>query len=160
MSPHTRMLLTIEKLVYGGDGLARVPGADGRSTAVFAPFVLPGERVEAEIKEEKPGLARASTLHVIAPSSERVAAPCPYFGSCGGCHYQHIPYEKQLEFKKQILSESLERIAKIKLQNDIQQHASPPWGYRNRTRLQVRNNPQFLLAYYRLQSNELIAVRE
>jgi len=53
------MLLSIEKLIYGGDGLARTPaGADGRSMAVFVPFVLPGERVEAEIRRGKPGFAR------------------------------------------------------------------------------------------------------
>ena len=53
------MLLSIEKLIYGGDGVARTPaGADGRSMAVFVPFVLPGERVDVEIRQEKPGFAR------------------------------------------------------------------------------------------------------
>ncbi len=154
------MLLTIEKLVYGGDGLARVPGPDGRSRAVFVPFVLPGERVEAEIVEEKPGFARASVTHLIEPSAERATAPCPYFGNCGGCHYQHIPYQRQLEFKVQILRETLERIAKIKLDREIQVHASPPWNYRNRTRLQVRTDPEFALGYYRFGSNAVLPIRE
>jgi 23S rRNA (uracil1939-C5)-methyltransferase len=154
------MLLTIEKLIYGGDGLARVPGADGRNRAVFVPFVLPGERVEAEITEEKPGFARAAVTRLVEPSAERTAAPCPYFGKCGGCHYQHIPYERQLEFKAQILRETLERIAKIKLDSEIQVHASPPWNYRNRTRLQIRNKPEFTLGYYRFGSNEVIPIRE
>ena len=154
------MLLTIEKLVYGGDGLARLPGLDGRSRAVFVPFVLPGERVDAEIVEEKPGFARASVTRLVEPSPERTAAPCPYFGKCGGCHYQHIPYERQLEFKVQVLLETLERIAKIKLDSEIQVHASPPWNYRNRTRLQVSTEPEFTLGYYRLGSNEVIPIRE
>jgi 23S rRNA (uracil1939-C5)-methyltransferase len=169
------MLLTIEKLVYGGDGLARMPGPDGRSRAVFVPFVVPGERVEAEIREEKPGFARASVARLIEPSPERTAAPCPYFGSCGGCHYQYLPYERQLEFKSQILRETLERIAKIKLDSEIQVHPSPPWNYRNRTRLQVRGpqaarfppagvevrtEPEFVLGYYRFGSNDVIPIRE
>src|ERR1019366_7629233 len=102
------MLLSIEKLIYGGDGLARTPaGADGRSMAVFVPFVLPGERVEAEIRQEKPGFARGSVAQLIEASPHRVEAHCPYFRQCGGCHYQHVPYERQLEFKAGILRETL-----------------------------------------------------
>src|ERR1700758_3539601 len=74
--------VTVEKLVYGGDGLARV---DGR--VVLTPFVLPGERVKVEARQEKPGLVRADALDVIEAAPERTAAPCPYFGRCGGCHY-------------------------------------------------------------------------
>ena len=140
----TTMLLSIEKLIYGGDGLARTPaGADGRSMAVFVPFVLPGERVEAEIRQEKPGFARGSVAQLIEASPDRVEARCPYFRQCGGCHYQHIPYERQLEFKAGILRETLQRIAKIELKSEIRLHASPPWNYRNRTRLQVRTAPEF-----------------
>src|SRR3954452_6080920 len=73
--------VTVEKLVYGGDGLSRL---DGR--VVFTPFVLPGERIRARSKQEKPGLIRASVLDVLAPAPERVPPPCPYFGRCGGCH--------------------------------------------------------------------------
>jgi len=138
------MLLSIEKLIYGGDGLARTPpGADGRSMAVFVPFVLPGERVEAEIRQEKPGFARGSLTQVIEASPDRVETRCPYFRQCGGCHYQHIPYQRQLEFKAEILRETLQRIAKIDLTSEIRLHASPPWNYRNRTRLQVRTGPGF-----------------
>ena len=138
------MLLSIEKLIYGGDGLARTPaGADGRSMAVFVPFVLPGERVEAEIRQEKPGFARGSVAQLIEASPDRVEARCPYFRQCGGCHYQHIPYERQLEFKAGILRETLQRIAKIELKSEIRLHASPPWNYRNRTRLQVQTAPEF-----------------
>ena len=144
------LLLSIEKLIYGGDGLARTPaGADGRSMAVFVPFVLPGERVEAEIRQEKPGFARGSVTQLIEASPDRVEARCPYFQQCGGCHYQHIPYERQLEFKAGILRETLQRIAKIELKSEIRLHASPPWNYRNRTRLQVRTVPEFALGYFR-----------
>jgi 23S rRNA (uracil1939-C5)-methyltransferase len=155
------LLLSIEKLIYGGDGLARTPaGADGRSMAVFVPFVLPGERVEAEIRQEKPGFARGSLTQLIEASPDRVEARCPYFRQCGGCHYQHIPYQRQLEFKAAILRETLQRIAKIELQSEIRQHASPPWNYRNRTRLQVRTAPEFALGYFRFGSHEFLPVRE
>jgi 23S rRNA (uracil1939-C5)-methyltransferase len=155
------MLLSIEKLIYGGDGLARTPaGADGRSMAVFVPFVMPGERVEAEIAPGKAGFARGSVTQLVEPSAARLAARCPYFQQCGGCHYQHIPYEQQLEFKAGILRETLQRVAKIELREEIHLHASPPWSYRNRTRLQVRTVPDFALAYFRFGSHELLPVRE
>jgi 23S rRNA (uracil1939-C5)-methyltransferase len=170
------MLLSIEKLIYGGDGLARTPaGADGRSMAVFVPFVLPGERVEAEIRQEKPGFARGSVVRLIEASPDRVEARCPYFRQCGGCHYQHILYERQLEFKAAILRETLQRIAKIELKTEIRLHASPAWNYRNRTRLRVQTaaefppqtgktgrsgDPGFALGYFRMGSHEFLPVGE
>ncbi|HUM06684.1 MAG TPA: class I SAM-dependent RNA methyltransferase [Terriglobales bacterium] len=155
------MLLTIDKLIYGGDGLARTPpDADGRSMAVFVPFVAPGERVEVDIAQGKPGFARGSVQRIIEPSSERVEAACSYFERCGGCHYQHIPYERQLEYKAGILRETLRRIAKIELKGEIKQHAAPPFGYRNRTRLRVQTAPEFALGYYRFGSHEFLAVEK
>ena len=155
------MLLSIEKLIYGGDGLARTaPAADGRSMAVFVPFVLPDEKIEAEVRQEKPGFARGNVTRMIEASPDRIEPRCPYFQQCGGCHYQHIPYERQLDFKSQILRETLQRIAKIELKDEIRLHPSPPWNYRNRTRLQVRTDPQFALGYYRFGSREFLPVRE
>jgi 23S rRNA (uracil1939-C5)-methyltransferase len=155
------LLLSIEKLIYGGDGLARTPPADdGRSMTIFVPFVLPGERVEAEIRQEKPGFARGAVARLIEASPDRVEARCPYFRQCGGCHYQHIPYERQLDFKAGILRETLQRIAKIELKSEIRLHASPPWNYRNRTRLQVRTVPEFALGYFRLSSHQFLPVSE
>jgi 23S rRNA (uracil1939-C5)-methyltransferase len=155
------MILSIEKLIYGGDGLARTPpGADGRSMAVFVPFVLPGERVEVELSQEKSGFARAALTQLVETSPDRIEPRCPYFGQCGGCHYQHIPYPRQLDFKAAILRETLQRIAKIDLKAEIRVHASAPWNYRNRTRLQVRNEPQFALGYFHFGSHEFLPVRE
>ena len=143
--------------------------------AVFVPFVLPGERVEAEIRQEKPGFARGSVAQLIEASPDRVEARCPYFRQCGGCHYQHIAYERQLEFKAVILRETLQRIAKIELKSEIRLHASPPWNYRNRTRLRVQTAPEFppqtgktgrsgdpgfALGYFRIGSHEFLSVGE
>ncbi len=155
------MLLNIEKLIYGGDGLARLPADDrGRGKAVFIPFVLAAEKIEAAITEEKPGFARAHAAAIVEPSPNRVSPPCPHFGRCGGCHYQHATYGHQLEIKTEILRENLRRIAKLELACEIQVHASPPWNYRNRSRLQLRTRPAFALGYFKFASHELLPVEE
>lgn len=155
------MLFTIEKLIYGGDGLARtVPDAQGRSKAVFVPFVLGGEQVEARVVEEKHGFARARTEKLVKPSPERVKPHCPYFQRCGGCHYQHTGYEQQLAIKQSILSETIQRIAKVNLPGVPHVHSAAPWNYRNRTRMKVRGGQRFALGYYRFNSHELLPVEE
>ncbi|HEY6370483.1 MAG TPA: 23S rRNA (uracil(1939)-C(5))-methyltransferase RlmD, partial [Candidatus Sulfotelmatobacter sp.] len=164
------MLLTIEKLIYGGDGLARLPvtsPADlrahevgGRGKTIFVPFVLEGEKIEASLTEQKPGFERAIADSIVAPSPHRVPPPCPHFTRCGGCQYQHTTYEHQLEIKKEILSESLRRTAKLELPFDIEVHPSPPWNYRNRSRLQVRAKPTFAAGYFKLASHDLLPVEE
>jgi 23S rRNA (uracil1939-C5)-methyltransferase len=160
------LLLTIEKLIYGGDGLARLP-ADPLNNkdrecgkAVFGPFVLAGEKIEAAITEQKPGFARARANAIAEPSPHRVLPSCPHFTHCGGCNYQHAAYEHQLDIKKEILRENLRRIAKLELQCEIQVHPSPPWSYRNRSRLQVQTRPHFAAGYFRFASHQLLAVEE
>ena len=155
------MQLTIEKLVYGGDGLARLPADDaGKGKAVFVPFVLAGEEVAATLAEQRPGFARAALDSVVRPSAERVAPACPHFGSCGGCHYQHASYPEQLRIKSEILRENLRRLAKLELTAEIEVHASPSWQYRNRTRLALRHEGGFRLGYRRMNSDEVLAVEE
>jgi 23S rRNA (uracil1939-C5)-methyltransferase len=151
--------LNIEKMVYGGDGLARLPADDrGPGKAVFVPFVLPGEAVEATLREEKPGFARAQLDGILAASPRRVDPRCPYFQRCGGCHYQHTDYEHQLEIKAAILKENLRRIARLDLNAELRVHPSPPWNYRNRSRFKVQTAPEFALGYYKFNSHELLAV--
>jgi 23S rRNA (uracil1939-C5)-methyltransferase len=153
--------LTIEKLIYGGDGLARLPADErGRGKAVFVPFVLEGETIAATIIEEKPGFARAITEAILEPSTARIPPPCPYFLRCGGCHYQHTTYENQLAIKGAILKENLRRIAKLELQSELQVHPSPPWNYRNRTRVQARADSTFTLGYLKMSSHELLPIEQ
>ena len=155
------MHLTIEKSVYGGDGLGRLPGDEhGRGKAVFVPFVLEGEKIEASLLEEKRGFARARADKIIEPSPHRIEPQCPYFYSCGGCHYQHADYEHQLEIKAGILKENLRRIAKVELATDLVIHPSPPWNYRNRTRFKVQLEPEFALGYYKFNSHDLLPVEQ
>ena len=140
----------MEKLVYGGDGLARL---DGR--VVFTPFVLPGERVRVQAEREKPGLIHARTAEILEASANRIAAPCPVFGRCGGCHYQHAPYEDQLAFKRAILEEELLRLGKITPPEEIAAIAGEPWAYRNRVQLRVESRR---LGYLEMRSHKLCAV--
>jgi 23S rRNA (uracil1939-C5)-methyltransferase len=153
--------LNIEKLIYGGDGLARLPADDrGRGKAVFAPFVLGGEKVDAVLTEEKPGFARAHVTGIVESSPHRIPPTCPYYERCGGCQYQHAGYDHQLEIKAEILRENLRRIARIELQCEIQAHPSPPWNYRNRSRLQVRTRAEFVAGYFKPSSHEVLPVEE
>jgi 23S rRNA (uracil1939-C5)-methyltransferase len=155
------LLLTVEKLVYGGDGLCRLPADEhGRGKAAFVPFVLEGEKIEASLLEEKRGFARARADKITESSPRRVEPPCPYFQSCGGCHYQHAGYEHQLEIKAAILKENLRRIAKLELATDLIIHPSPPWNYRNRTRLKLQFEPEFAVGYYRFNSHDLLPIEQ
>jgi 23S rRNA (uracil1939-C5)-methyltransferase len=140
----------VEKLVYGGDGLGRL---DGR--VVLAPFVLPGERVRATAVQEKPGLIKARTLEIVAPAPERVSAPCPYFARCGGCHYQHAPYELQLAAKRSILIEELRRLGKIEPPEEIGVIAGEPWNYRNRAQFHISGTR---IGYLEMRSHKLCAI--
>jgi 23S rRNA (uracil1939-C5)-methyltransferase len=142
--------VTVEKLVYGGDGLGRL---DGR--VVFAPFVLPGERIRAQAEKEKPGMVRARMLEVLSAAPDRVSAPCPVFGRCGGCHYQHAPYAYQLAAKQAILAEELRRLGKMEPPAEIAVVSAEPFGYRNRVQLHVEEGR---IGYREARSHKLCAV--
>ena len=144
--------IEIEKLVYGGEGLAR---AEGRT--VLVPFTLPGEKLTADIVREKGRLVRASPGAFAEQSAERVEPKCGVFGVCGGCNYQHIAYERQLDYKEAILRETLSRIGKIDWTGTIDRIASEPWGYRNRTQLRVaKNGPRVEVGFLQAGSHNLV----
>jgi 23S rRNA (uracil1939-C5)-methyltransferase len=130
----TEETFTIEKLVYGGDGLTRLDGK-----VVLTPYVLPGEVVRAEVERAKSDLFRGKLIEVISPSTFRVSPPCPYFLHCGGCHYQHADTTFQVEQKVSILREALRRVGKIEFSGEILAISGDPWGYRNRVQLHVEN---------------------
>ncbi len=128
--PRGEIEARIEKLVYGGRGLARI---DGRVALV--PFVAPGELVRIKILSEKPGMLEARLRQVIETAPERVEPPCPFFYRCGGCQYQHIDYKAQVEQKRSILAEVFRRVGKFEPPPEIRAIAGEPWGYRNRVQL-------------------------
>jgi len=142
--------LTIEKLVYGGEGLARLEGR-----VVLLPFVLPGETVRAEIDRAKNDLWRGELIEVLELSPVRVVPECPYFQRCGGCHYQHMDYAAQLEQKRAILREALERVGKIEFAGEIGVVSAEPWQYRNRVQLHLEN---VKVGYYGAHSRNLVAI--
>lgn len=145
-------IVTIEKPIYGGSFLARAEGK-----AVFVPLALPGEQVRARIAEEKRGYATAEIEERLTTAPERVTAPCPYFGACGGCQYQHAGYEAQLRFKQATLRETLER-GGVRPVAEIAVIAGEPWAYRNRIRLafDAAGNP----GYRGRRSHEVISIAE
>ena len=154
------MEVKIEKLVYGGDGLAH---HDGQT--VFVPLVLPGELVSIAPAERKKKFVRGRLERVVEAAPERVPAPCQYFGRCGGCHYQHIPYDAQIRYKTEILRETLGRIGRVRWDGPIETHASPPFGYRNRTQWKIRTAQEDSAAaagigYFEASSTRLCAVDE
>ena len=145
------LLLHIEKLVYGGEGLSRLDGE-----VVFTPFVLPGETVEAERTEARKHVQRARLLSVEEPSPDRVEPPCPVFGRCGGCQYQHAFYDAQLRFKRDILAETLRRVGKIEFDAaQIGIESAEPFGYRNRAQFHLESGR---VGYREMNSRRLVAI--
>ena len=127
----------IEKCVYGGDGLGHL--ADGR--AVFVPFTLPGEDVNIELVDEKGKFARGRMLEITVPSPLRVNPPCPHFGICGGCHYQMLAYEDQVQLKTSILKEQLERLGGFCFAKELEFTPAPhPLAYRNQVQFHPLTN--------------------
>jgi len=118
----------ITGLAFGGKGIARIDGL-----AVFVERTVPGDRARIRITRKKRNYAEAQLEEILAPSADRVAAPCRYSGICGGCTWQFLRYEKQLEYKRQHVAESLEHIGAI---TGVPVHAtlaSPVlFGYRNK----------------------------
>jgi len=145
-------LVDITKPVYGGAFLAHAEGK-----AIFVPLTLPGEQVRIRIIENKSGYSKAELAEVITPSPLRIAPPCPYFGACGGCNYQHTSYETQLTFKQEILRETLER-GGVEVPEEISILSANPWAYRNRIRLAF--DPAGNPGYRSRRSHALIPIRE
>jgi len=147
--------VTMEKLVYGGDCMGRLP--DGR--AVFVPFVLPGEQVSVEIVEDKKRFAKGRAVSIVTSSPDRIAPRCPHFGICGGCQYQHLDYAKQLEAKQAIMLAQLQRIGKI--ENPPLQPIVPspsPWNYRNYVQFQLGRQGE--LGYVAADGKHLLPISE
>ena len=134
--------------------MGRLP--DGR--AVFVPYALPGEHARVRLVDEKRGHARAELVEILRPSPERIPARCAHFGTCGGCHYQNLPYEKQLEIKSGILREQLERIAGISPPLLPIVPSPQPWHYRNAVQFSL--DPQGSLGYQRSGSHNVVPIRE
>ena len=153
--------LTLTTLTYGGDAMGRLDdppsGTGGR--AVFVPFGLPGERVRVRLTSEKKNFARGEIIEILEASKDRIQPKCIHFGECGGCHYQNLPYEKQLIAKTEILTDQLKRIGKIENPPVQAMVACPnPWNYRNHLQFSLYHDGRvgFQMAY----SNRVIPISE
>lgn len=150
--------ITLTKFTYGGDGMGRLD--DGR--AVFVPFGLPGERVQIRLIQEKRSFARGELIEILEPSKERIRAKCKHFGECGGCQYQHLPYEKQLEVKTEIVRDQLQRIGKIENPPVQKMVACPyPWNYRNHVQFQLTEDGRLgYVSAFPLGESRVMAITE
>jgi 23S rRNA (uracil1939-C5)-methyltransferase len=141
------------------EGVSHLGGAIGRHNDLvyFVSYGLPGERVSAKIVDERATFARAEVEHVLAPSPERTAPPCPYFGRCGGCDWQHAAYQRQLDFKTETVREQLRRLGGFDdppLRPMI--GAIHTYGYRNHARFSARRDGT--LGFTRPQSHAVLTI--
>jgi 23S rRNA (uracil1939-C5)-methyltransferase len=156
MSGRTEVL--IEKLVYGGSGLARLDNGQ----AVFVPNVLPGERVAVEIKRRKKGFLQAGLIEIISPSADRIAPPCIGEKQCTGATWPHISYPAQLRYKQEILQDTLKRIGGMEPARPLPVLPSPRIDhYRLRTQFNVRAKDGVQrIGFFRQGSYDLIEVEQ
>ncbi len=147
------LLLSIEKLLYGGDGLAHAEG-----NTVFVPYVLPGEHVRAAVRTKKKKLVHAKLLEVTKAAATRIAPECPHFGVCGGCHYQHIAFGEQGRLKAEILRETLARLGGVTWSGEIHSHTAEPYGYRNRAQWAFRDALPRAFGYFLPESAHIVPI--
>lgn len=157
MSTKNRHTVTIDKVVTGGHGLAKL--ADG--LVVMVPYVLPGETVVVVIEKQRKNFAEAALLEVVKPSPQRVEPTCQHFRECGGCHLQHGAYPSQLSIKEAILRDLLARNREwpaAEIDSVCQPIlASPqPFHYRQRIRLQVDGSGR--LGFFERRSHAVVEI--
>ncbi len=147
--------IKLEKLTYGGEAMGRLP--DGR--AVFVPFGLPGETVRVRLTQDKQNFARGELLEVITASPKRIDPKCKHFGKCGGCHYQNLSYEDQLQAKTEILRDQFQRIGKM--ENPPIKPIVPStleWNYRNH--VQFHLTAEGKLGFVNSKGNSVFPIEE
>jgi 23S rRNA (uracil1939-C5)-methyltransferase len=148
--------LQLTAMAHGGSALGRLG-----NQVIFVPYAIPGERVRVEIAEAHARWARARLVEVLAPSPRRVEPPCPHFGQgkCGGCQFQHIDYEAQAEFKREIVADQLSRIGGLPNARVLDIiGAAEPWSYRNHVQFSL--TPDGRLGFLRADSHDVLPVQE
>ena len=145
--------VTIGDVAFGGKGVGRLDGK-----AVFIPYTIDGESVVARVVREKKQFVEAEMVELREKSPHRVEAPCPYFGRCGGCAYQHISYDHQITTKSRQVENTLGRIGKIRDAPMQPMVPSPrPYSYRNRITVHVREG---VVGFFERDSNRLIDIEQ
>lgn len=145
----------IQKIVPNGFGLAFA-----ENLTVFVPLSVAGDEVSVKINQLKGKIAFAEIVELVEPSVDRIEPPCKYFGKCGGCDFQQMPYEKQLDAKIGIIKDSLKRIGKIEFEKEIQIIPSPAeFAYRSRVRWHVDTKNK-KIGYFQRNSHNVIDVKK
>jgi 23S rRNA (uracil1939-C5)-methyltransferase len=148
--------VVVEKLVLGGDGLARLEGVP-----IFIARSAPGDHLRVRLTERRPDYARAAILEVLEPGPARRPDPYPELGATGVCDLQHLQDEVQPRLKAAAVREALERMGRLELPRQVEVHAGKPWGYRLRTQLHVEVDAAtgaVRVGYHARGTNELVAV--
>lgn len=152
------MELSIESLAYGGDGIAHLP--DGRTA--FVAGGCPGDVVRVQIAEDHGRFVKATIDAIVDPSADRVEPPCPYFGVCGGCTWQHVSANAQLTAKRRAVVDALIRIGGIADADELVARTIPSareYGYRNKIELVATTGAGGLsLGYHKAGSDQIVAV--
>ncbi|MGE3260955.1 MAG: class I SAM-dependent RNA methyltransferase [Bacteriovoracia bacterium] len=146
--------LEITDLSRSGAGVGR----DASGRVIFVPFTAPGDQVRVEIDAEEKNYAEASLLEIVRPSLQRAIPPCPVFGKCGGCEWQHLPYELQWATKKKGVEHSLARVS-VDIKNIPWEEfpADRIWEYRNRIQLRGQQNE---IGFYARKSKQLVPIEK
>ncbi|MGZ5279850.1 MAG: class I SAM-dependent RNA methyltransferase, partial [Pseudobdellovibrionaceae bacterium] len=144
------MEIDIEKLSFGGDGIGRSEGL-----VYFVPYSAPGDRLKIQVIEKKKNFARAEIVEILKPGPSRVTPPCPVFGRCGGCTWQHVSYEEQLRQKQAIVEDQLKRVLTSNTQ--ILQIIPSPNQYRYRNRIQLKFDGKNL-GFFARQSHDIVDI--
>ncbi len=145
------MELKILNPLYGGMGLAR------DDQVFFVKGAIPHETVEAEIIEKKRDYSITRVTDIIEPSPYRQDPPCPVYGECGGCHYQHIIYERQLSMKQEIICDCLKRIGKLETVNFEEPVHGDQFRYRYRAQFKIQNG---VIGFFKENSHEIVPFQE
>jgi len=145
----------VESLAPGGDAVGRQQGGEGARAAddgraTFVPLAAPGERVRARIEREKGKVAWGELTAIERPGPDRVPPPCPLFGTCGGCQWQHVTLAAQHAAKRAIV----ERAVGVPVPDVVA--AGPPFGYRERAKLAV--GPGGTLGFRARRSHDVVDV--
>ncbi len=141
MTSQDEFSLELTKVANGGDMMGRYDGK-----VVFVPYTIPGEAINAVFTEENKGYARAAATTWAVISPDRVEAPCPHYGPglCGGCHWQHIDYARQLDLKRAVVVDQLKRIGKVEEPTVHLTIPSPkPWHYRAHLTFSLKDDGSF-----------------
>lgn len=144
--------VTIEKLSKGGSGLARLDGF-----VIFVPLSAVGDKLRIQIIEKKKNYGFAKIIEILKPGPSRIQPKCSVYGLCGGCNWQHLSYDEQLQQKEVIVREQLSAVADEKTTWFSIQRSSQNWRYRNRIQLKFQKPD---LGFYKRESHEIVSIED